>query len=258
MKIKNKKLPIILGCLGVVAVSSIGFATWLVGHEKDTASNNIDVVVNGTEDHGMVLECILADNEKGITLGEFETIQNNDGKAIGVTENNGDLTVGLKTFKLHVSKTYYRANKITGVSFEVKYNNKALPTKNILSGDKFGRTQGDATYIDFANTTINKTNFGEATEDSAGWNVYDLSKVAGFESGLKFKYGSVFGDGENTTPAKFYNTNIPNYDSNKTFEENKEVLEKRSLASTELADMKTAFSVSSAKISITAKVTFSE
>ena len=40
--------------------------------------------------------------------------------------------------------------------------------------------------------------------------------------------------------------------------ENKEVLEKRSLASTELADMKTAFSVSSAKISITAKVTFSE
>ena len=101
MKIKNKKLPIILGCLGVVAVTSIGFATWIVGHEqKEQMLDNITVSVDGYQDNGLILECIADPTDKTIRLAETSVIQSGSITTPGTIEENnkGDLSIKLTSF----------------------------------------------------------------------------------------------------------------------------------------------------------------
>lgn len=251
MKIKNKKIPIILGCLGVVAVSSIGFATWMVGHEqKEKTLNNIAVTVDGIQDNGLILECIPLSTENSIKLAETEVIGEGSVTTDTIQDTNkGDLDIKLSSFKLYVSDTYTNLNTLGDITFEVKLGTEALPeyTSNAYENgpqDIFGRTAGKLSYLTFP-TTITKDEYTKCLDSTAnitGWNVYDLSKDARFNVGnqaaLKFSYGTLFGG--KTSPATFYNEKIQ-YNQNQPLTGQKKVMEQRSEAAKELTEMKTAF-----------------
>lgn len=260
MKIKNKKLPIILGCLGVVAVSSIGFATWLVGHEQSEKTlGNINVIVDGIEDNGLILECIADSTDNKIKLAETAVV--NEGSVTTGSEitetNKGDLEVKLTSFKLYVSDTYKNKDKLGDISFTVKLGEADLPTYTSTAyesgpNDIFGRKAGALSYLTFP-STITKLDYEKCIDTSAnieGWKVYDLSKDVKYkdEQGkpvLKFSYGDLFA-GE-TSPATFYNKKI-NYDKNKPLTEQKKVMEQWSAAAKELKEMETTFAGKSISI----------
>lgn len=261
MKIKSNKTPIILGCLGVLAISTIGFATWMVGHENTSSKNDISVTVDTYEDKGLILECIPTASDKKINLGDQKAAdQDQSNKPVTVDQDTLDLSVGLDSFKLAISDNYYRTDKIKEVAFDVKLGETALTevTMPIGAGDVFERTEGAKTFLNFAHATIP---FSEITNKQAdastipGWKIYDLGISA-----FTFEYGSLY---ENTkelvgtkTPANFYNSNTEAYNSGATIETQKATMQKWSKAAQELKALYDTFNGKTIHINI--DVTFNQ
>ena len=261
MKIKNKKLPIILGCLGVVALTSIGFATWLIGYEDKVKNNGVTVSVDTFEDKGCILECIPAASDGKINLGDFAT-ENPGGskKPVKVETATADLTVELDSFKLAISNEY--KTKPTKIKFDVKLDQVALSTvtHTVEADDPFERTQGEKTFLDFGHSQeISLSSITNPdTTSIPGWTVYDFKTHSGFGEGFKFSYGGLYKKESDTTgqvsPAIFYNANTPDYNPNATIKSQKGTLAKWSLASEELVALNSAFSGGkNIKITITAE-----
>ena len=257
MKIKSKRLPIIMGCLGVLAVSSIGFATWLVGYENKKVDNDISVTIDTFEDKGCILECIPTASDKKINLGDFETSSpETSKKPIKVDTTTADLTVGLDSFKLAVSDGY--KTKPTKIKFEIKLNEGLLSaaTHNVKEGDLFGRTSGSKTFLDFSHQEeILLNTIANPDTTIEGWTIYDFKANSGFNDGIKFQYGSLYKKGETSSsqisPATFYNENTPDYNENATIESQKDTLAKWALATEELEALNNTFKDGAIKISIT-------
>ncbi len=200
----SKRKWVLGGILGfaAIALTTTGFATWIVGVNVTTGTGDVTVTVDTTERAGIKMTVELTD--KTIELKE-----SNSSSGVVSVEDNGVVEDALKTIA-KVTITYgedFDTNSIDGVSFDLKYEDGSN-SKNLIDdiGNKIDdkRTAAksyNGTHWEYikAPGLIALTNFN-TTNDSKN---EDAGTYTHTESiNVVFTWGSFF-DGKE--PSKFYN-----------------------------------------------------
>lgn len=203
----SKRKWVLGGILGfaAIALTTTGFATWIVGVNASTSDGTVGVTVDTVSNNGVELKLELG-TDHAIELKEANS---STGPVVTVTDNDSvsdPLQISVKTFTLEVGKQFLNSNTITGVEFKLKYATDDSTTdikdnaKNKVSDNKIGEKRSGTEWeyisapakIEFDNEDI--INSQELT-------TYTYQINASF---LDFKWGSFFG-GNGDSPATFYN-----------------------------------------------------
>lgn len=204
----SKRKWVLGGVLGfaAIALTTTGFATWIVGVNTTTSDGTVGVTVDTVSNNGVELTLVLGD-DSSIELKEANSA---DGPVVTVTENESvlnPLQIGVKTFTLEVGKQFLASNTITGVEFALKYatddSTKDIKdnVSNKVTDNKIGdkRTTNGSGYWEYVSAP-KKVEFDNdditASQDLTTY-TYTISA-----STLVFSWGSFF---ENKSPATFYN-----------------------------------------------------
>lgn len=208
---------------GIVAFASIalistGFAAWQIGQANTTASNNVNVTVDGVTNNTVLLTVTLSDSS--ITLADTSSIS---GSYVS-SDGKGDLSIA-GTIRLEVSPTYLKSNTISKVNFTIDTTDTTTYATNKVTDTTNGNATGfhtgtlsDLTYFDLASTSIAFPTLGDdgvidTSATTTGWTkannngndyvyTYPISDTSAF-----FKWGSYFGTNA-TSVSDFYNSNI--------------------------------------------------
>lgn len=206
----SKRKWVLGGILGfaAIALTTTGFATWIVGVNATTDSDDVTVTVDTVKNEGVKLTFELTDDQ--LCLGETTpvsegVVQTGDE---GVT---GDMTVTAK-ITLEVGAQYLEENDITGIELSLDYGTSEKPTnrQNLVTLNNTGRGTSDnesqvsvdsASYWEYINApekiVLNETTIKEQGAEN-GLYTYTVTQE------LTFKWGSYFG--KSTSPAAYYNT----------------------------------------------------
>lgn len=261
----NKKKKIILGsCVGLALVSlcSVGFATWLVGMNKESATTEItnikfDAVSSQTK--YVDIKGVAGDT---LTIVDNSVTTNPDGNNNIILEGTStkDLDVALEKFELAYSKEGTFNSLVLSASIDGV--GTGLPAYTTETKDIFGRTAGtnyyyikldkfsetsSASYTDTTityNSTALESDFDANLETITGFNYY---KIKNSNKTLKFTWGNMF-DGK--APIKYYQDKL---DDEKDIETKLKML---NAIDQELTAMNKAFENKTIKITVTLDVTF--
>ena len=204
----SKRKWVLGGILGfaAVALTTTGFATWIVGINATTTNSDVGVAVDTVSNNGVELKLVLGSDskielkEENLATGPVVTVPEKD-----TVEN--PLRISVSTFTLEVGKQFLDANEITGVEFTLKYatddsttdiKNNALNkvTENKI-GDK--RTPNESNYWEYVSAPAKVQFNNEAIINSQDLTTYTYQINA---QTLDFSWGSFF---ESKSPATFYN-----------------------------------------------------
>lgn len=202
----SKRKWVLGGILGfaAIALTTTGFATWIVGINAATSDGTVGVTVDTVSNNGVELKLVLGDDstielkEANLATGPVVTVTGND------TVKN-PLQISVKTFTLEVGKQFLNSNTITGVEFKLKYATDDSTTDikanayNKVKDNKIGEKRSGTEWeyisapakIEFDNDTIINGQVDLTTY------TYQINA-----STLDFDWGSFFG---NDSPATFYN-----------------------------------------------------
>ena len=261
----NKKKKIILGsCVGLALVSlcSVGFATWLVGMNKESATAQItDIKFDAVSSQTKYVDIVGA---SGDTLTIVDSVTSNKGGTNNIVlegDSKTDLTVALEKFELAYSEegTFSKLKLSASIDGVVT----GLPVYTTGAPDVFGRTAGTNYYYikldefstdsaaDYSETTITydstaklKSDFNANTEPIEGFEYY---KIKDSSKTLKFTWGNMFG-GE--APIKYYQDQLNDAQDIET------KLKMLNAIDQELTAMNEAFKGKTIKITVTLDVTF--
>lgn len=265
----NKKKKIILGsCVGLALVSlcSVGFATWLVGMNKESAETNITNIQFDAVSSQTKYVDIAGVNEDTLTIVDSVT-SNTYGTNNIVLEGDSktDLNVALEKFELAYSKKgtsgTFKSLKLNASIDGVK---TGLPAYTTATTDVFDRTAGinyyyikldkfseksTATYtettITYDSTTKLESDFNANTEQPIeGFEYY---KIKDTSKTLKFTWGNMFGG---QAPIQYYQTKLNDAEDIET------KLKMLNAIDQELTAMNEAFKNKTIKITVTLDVTF--
>ena len=209
LKSKSKRKWIVGGVLlfGGVALLTTGFATWVIGVNRTTQSNNANVTVQGTENESVKLTVQLTDS--AITVSEKHTKAANEIIGTKAEEKEKDFKIGLN-ITIEAGAAYVNANNITGVNFswgagadtnsikdgEVE-TNVTNNNKVVESGTTY-RASGNYTYLDINTQSIA---IGAFTDESGSGSSVKKWTYTG-EAVEMFKWGTYFGG---KSPCNYYN-----------------------------------------------------
>lgn len=204
----SKRKWVLGGILGfaAVALTTTGFATWIVGVNAITQNGNVNVSVDTAKNNGVKLTLTLGSDtsielkEANTSKGPVVTVEGND------TVSN-PLQISVSEFTLEVGKQFLDTNNITGVEFSLKETTDEETkdikdnAKNKVTDNKLGEKRTGESWhylnapakVEFDNTDI----IGEEESGQTSY-TYLISKTT-----LDFTWGDFFG-GE--SPASFYNT----------------------------------------------------
>ena len=262
----NKKKKIILGsCVGLALVSlcSVGFATWLVGMNKESATTEItnikfDAVSSQTK--YVDIKGVAGDT---LTIVDNSVTTNPDGtnNIILQGDSKTDLTVALDKFELAYSEEGTFNSLVLSASIDGV--GTGLPAYTTETTDVFKRTADtnyyyikldmfsetstaayEETTITYNSTTALESDFNANSETIAGFNYY---KIKNSNKTLKFTWGDMF-DGK--APIKYYQDKL---DDEKDIETKLKML---NAIDQELTAMNEAFENKTIKITVTLDVTF--
>ena len=261
----NKKKKIILGsCVGLALVSlcSVGFATWLVGMNKESATAQItDIKFDAVSSQTKYVDIVGA---SGDTLTIVDSVTSNKGGTNNIVlegDSKTDLTVALNKFELAYSeKGTFKSLNLNASIDGVK---TGLPAYTTKTTDVFGRTTDTNYYYikldKFSETsaatyTDTKITYDEVTELGSDFDA-NTPQIEGFEyykikdtsKTLKFTWGNMFGG---QAPIKYYQDKLndaPNIETK---------LKMLNAIDQELTDMNEAFKGKTIKITVTLDVTF--
>lgn len=213
----SKRKWVLGGVLGfaAIALTTTGFATWIVGVNATSSDGTVGVSVDTALNNGVELTLELGEDsdielkEANLATGPVVTVTGND-------TVKDPLQISVKTFTLEVGKQFLNSNTITGVEFKLKYatddstENIGDNAKNKVTDNKLGekRTGNEWEYvsapktIEFTNTDITAT----ATGDPSTYE-YTINAET-----LDFRWGSFFGE---KSPANFYNNLFTDTDPSK-------------------------------------------
>ncbi|MDY5892171.1 MAG: hypothetical protein SPJ41_01965 [Candidatus Onthovivens sp.] len=208
LKSKSKRKWIVGGVLlfGGVALLTTGFATWVIGVNRTTQSNNANVTVQGTENESVKLTVELTDS--AITVSEKHTKAPNEIIGTKAEEMKTDFKIGLK-ITIEAGAAYTSANTITGVAFswgagastnsilDDETETNVTNNNNIHSSTSY-RTEGDYTYLDINTPEIAIGSFTDATVSGSSVKKWTYT---GAEVEM-FKWGTFFGG---DSPCTYYN-----------------------------------------------------
>ena len=264
----NKKKKIILGsCVGLALVSlcSVGFATWLVGMNKESATTEItnikfDAVSSQTKyvDIGGV-------SGDTLTIVDNSVTTNPDGTNNIILEGTStkDLDVALKKFELAYSEEGTFNSLVLSASIDGV--GTGLPVYPVKENDIFGRTANpDTNYyyikldmfsetstaaykettITYNSTTALESDFNANSESIDGFNYYEIKNSS---KTLKFTWGNMF---DGIAPIEYYQGKL---DGAKDIGTKLKML---NAIDQELTAMNEAFKNKTIKITVTLDVTF--
>lgn len=203
----SKRKWVLGGILGfaAIALTTTGFATWIVGVNATTTNGNVGVTVDTVSNNGVELTLVLGSDsaielkEANLATGPVVTVTGND------TVKN-PLQISVETFTLEVGEQFLNTNTITGVEFTLKYetDDDTDDIKDNLSNkvndNKIGekRSGSEWEYVS-APAKIEFTNEDITTSGDQSTYTYQINA-----STLDFEWGSFFG-GNGDSPATFYN-----------------------------------------------------
>lgn len=219
MKKINKILAGCMGCLAVVSVTSIGFATWLVGVTQNSLDLTIAAEVDSVQNQTQYVDAVLVPDQK-IAVAE-ESVVNRDGKKIvGTAQNDGDgikVDANALSFKFE-SITVRIGDNVTGAPSKVKIelkddkNEFNKVTANTMT-ETYRKTSSQGglgywTYLSFSTTIdLDSTNFDVSDEET--YTEYTLKDPS--SKTYKLNWGTYFGS---TRPTSFYNNLIADQEFN--------------------------------------------
>lgn len=132
----SKRKWVLGGILGfaAIALTTTGFATWIVGVNVTTGTGDVTVTVDTTERAGIKMTVELTDYQ-------IELKESNSSSGVVTVEDNGVVEDALKTVA-KVTITYgkdFDTTSIAGVSFDLKYEDGSN-SKNLIddNGNKIG------------------------------------------------------------------------------------------------------------------------
>lgn len=206
----SKRKWVLGGVLGfaAVALTTTGFATWIVGVNATTGSDDVTVTVDTVQNEGVKLTFALTEDQ--LTLGETSPVSS------GVVQTGdegvtGDMTV-TASIKLEVGAQYLEENEITGIELSLDYGTSEKPTnrQNLVTLNNIGRgttdneeqiTVDSAHYWEYINAPA-KILLSEETIKT-GVHENGLYTYTIPEKELIFTWGSYFG--KSASPATYYN-----------------------------------------------------
>ncbi len=205
----SKRKWVLGGILGfaAIALTTTGFATWIVGVNAITQNGNVNVSVDTVKNNGVELTLKL-ESDASIELKEANT---SEGPVVTVEGNDtapNPLQISVSEFTLEVGKQFLDKNTITGVEFflkettdketeDIQDNAKNKVTDNKLGGKRSGTSWH---YLNApAKVKFDNSNIIGGDVDGAQTNyTYSISATT-----LDFTWGDFFGE---ESPASFYNT----------------------------------------------------
>ncbi len=214
MKKKNKIIVGCLSALALVSVTTVGFATWLVGVTQTTQGLQANLQVDNVQNETIFVEAALSTNE--ITVAE-DTVVKRDGTKIVGTKSNGQeegaIPVSEDALKFTLDSLTVRVGKnVTTQPTAVKIvldNTEGKSVKNTTTTNKFteAKRQGTSwTYLAFEQTlSLSDTNiFDKVDEENSTYVTYTLKEG---KKEFKLGWGTYFklSDG-NKKPTDFYNS----------------------------------------------------
>ena len=201
----SKRKWVLGGILGfaAIALTTTGFATWIVGINATTSDGTVGVTVDTALNNGVKLTFELGDDSKI----ELKEANSSTGPVVTVTDNDSvsnPLQISVKTFTLEVGKQFLNSNTITGVEFKLKYATDDSTTnigdnaKNKVTDNKIGEKRS-GTEWEYISAPAKVQFNNEAIINSQDLTTYTYQINA---PTLDFSWGSFF---ENKSPATFYN-----------------------------------------------------
>ena len=216
----NKKKKIILGScvsLALVSLCSVGFATWLVGMNKESATAEItDIKFDAVSSQTKYVDIAGASGDT-LTIVDNSVTTNPNGNNNIILEGTStkDLDVALDKFELAYSSE--GKFKKLELSASIDGVDTGLPAYTTKTTDVFERTAGinyyyikldefsetsTATYtettITYDSTTKLKSDFNANTEPIEGFEYYTIKDTS---KTLKFTWGNMF---EGKAPIEYY------------------------------------------------------
>lgn len=204
----SKRKWVLGGILGfaAIALTTTGFATWIVGVNATTGTDDVTVTVDTIQNKGVKLTFELTEDK--LVLGETEV------KDSGVVQTGEEVTGDMKVtaeITLEVGAQYLEENEITGIELSLDYGTSEKPTnrQNLVTLNKTGRgTTGNeeqtsvdsVSYWEYINAP-EKIVLDETTIKGKGATngLYTYTVT----QDLTFEWGSYFGQA--TSPAAYYN-----------------------------------------------------
>lgn len=261
----NKKKKIILGsCVGLALVSlcSVGFATWLVGMNKESATSEItQIKFDAVSSQTKYVDIVGATGDTLTIVDSVTSNTNGTNNIVLEGDSKTDLTVALEKFELAYSeKGTFESLKLNASIDGVK---TGLPAYTTATTDVFGRTDGTNYYyiklakfsetptvtstettITYDSTTKLKSDFDANTEPIEGFEYYTIKDTS---KTLKFTWGNMF---EGKAPIEYYQAELNDAKDIET------KLKMLNAIDQELTAMNEAFKNKTIKITVTLDVTF--
>ena len=264
----SKRKWVLGGILGfaAVALTTTGFATWIVGVKRTSQQNDIGVSVDTATNSSIQLDTVLDTTVKGDSSYKWNTIQLTESDRVigddklvktggtGIEVFKDGLKIKFSSIKIQVGAQYGNLAKIKGIDFSFDYtssiveeaetntNRANLVSKSYIasgasSGEREQAATVDSTYREYisAPESISFGNSDLAIDTSTGLYTYEIKNHVAV-----FKWGSYF---NGKSPANFYND---------IFKNDKLTIENGGKVTSELGLMNTALNGKTLKL--TAKI----
>lgn len=221
----SKRKWVLGGILGfaAVALTTTGFATWIVGVQRTATNNNIGVNVDTATNSSIQLDTTLDTSVKGETSYLWNTLQLTEPTAVSGSDKlvtTGEQSIaafadGLKikfsTIKIQVGAEYANRTSIKGINFSLDYtsnvvseveqnaNRSNLVKDSYISNERTQDKTVESTYWEYisAPENIRFENSKLTVDPSTGLYTYTISDYT-----AEFKWGSFF---DSNSPAQYYN-----------------------------------------------------
>lgn len=258
LKKKRNAITTVIALAGV-SLATVGFATWVVGLQKDSEDLTVETIVDSTLNKSVYLEA--ATDDKKLVLAEELATPKGDDKIVYAEENAGETEIKVdanalkftfKTLQYSIGSglTDAETPKKMIIEFLAPDITKDINASNLVEVDKCKmdtnyraaatETSGKSTftYLNFATVNIDLTN-ASLLKDITDANATTFKTYEVINKDYKFTWGSYF---DNVSPVKFYNDKSAEKVKDLDPAKKKDALFKDSeLASFELQKMADAF-----------------
>ncbi len=218
MKKRNKIIAFSVSTLAVLSVSTVGFATWLVGVQKTSEDVKVTATVDETTNQSVFLSAkidkvikLAEAAETGSDGGDYKIIEATQGSINTANENY--LGFKFSELKLTVSKNNFDGKPdAIKISLPVDLNQGNTVETNEFS--EHGKRPGSSwTYVSFTEKTLKLTdeNFtikdSDPDSDTDGFIEYTILDG---KNNFSFEWGTFFDnvalEDEVKSPVNFYNS----------------------------------------------------
>lgn len=217
---KNKKNLLVGVCaLAGVAVTTVGFATWVFGVENRNAQTEYKVLVDNVENDTVYLTIGKIADAK-INIGEAIAHEKKGDNIIGTKEGEGAALVAnamefkIPDIQIKIGKSV--VTKPTTLSINLLAEDNSFNTITVGANDYFKRKVGDYNYVQYTkDIVLDFTSVTDANmkEEGSTESYYNYKFVGSKEGSTDFvdtlNWGTYFGNADSTTnnsPVTYYNS----------------------------------------------------